>query len=119
MSCNVKMIVVPECIDTLIIPVGLVDGTFTVKITDKFDKVFNKSFDVEDGKLTIDLTLYPKGLFTQYSGTVMLEVFDGCELQTLTVCDVEYGYLSISFNETDNTDIEPYADTQTFEVCCI
>lgn len=118
--CQVKMIVVPECTDTFIMPTGLSAGSYTVRITDKFGKVFNKDFIIdESGDLTIDLSLYPNGLFTQYSGTVTLEVFDGCESKTLNVCDTEYGYVSLSFNEVDNTDVSAYTDTQTFTVCCI
>ena len=117
--CRVNMISIPECVSTIVLPTGLTAGTYTVRITDRFNKAYNKDFEVDaDGNMTIETDGYPSGIFTRYSGTAMLEIYDGCERQTINQCDTDYGYVTVSFYASDNTGVSPYTDTETFTLCC-
>lgn len=110
--CRVGTITVPECIGTLTIPVGLSDGEYTVTITDRFNKKYTTIEEInENSELVLTISNYPLGLFTSYSGASMLEIFDGCERQTITMCNVEYGYITMTFY-SENAGIENYT------VCC-
>ena len=98
MVCCTVNISVHECISTLILPVGLSEGDYTVRITDRFNKAYNKDFPVdENGDMTINIDAYPVGLFTRYSGAARLEVFNAGEVQTITLCDNEYKNITLTF----------------------
>ena len=98
MGCCTVNISVPECISTLILPVGLSEGDYTVRITDRFNKAYNKDFPVdENGDMTINIDAYPVGLFTRYSGTARLEVFSAGEQQLIHICDNEYKNITLTF----------------------
>ena len=98
MGCCTVNISVPECISTLILPVGLSEGDYTVRITDRFNKSYDKDFPVdENGDMTISIAAYPVGLFTRYSGAARLEVFNAGEVQTITLCDKEYKNITLTF----------------------
>ena len=98
MGCCSINISVPECISTLILPVGLSEGDYTVRITDRFNKAYNKDFPVdENGDMTINIDAYPVGLFTRYSGTARLEVFSAGEQQLMHICDNEYKNITLTF----------------------
>ena len=106
MGCCTVNISVPECISTLILPVGLSEGDYTVRITDRFNKAYNKDFTVdENGDMTINIDAYPVGLFTRYSGTARLEVFSAGEQQLMHICDNEYKNITLTFYavETETT----------------
>ena len=106
MGCCTINISVPECISTLILPVGLSEGDYTVRITDRFNKAYDKEFPVdENGDMTINIDAYPVGLFTRYSGTARLELFSAGEQQIIYICDNEYKNITLTFYavETETT----------------
>ena len=103
MGCCTVNISVPECISTLILPVGLSEGYYSVRIIDRFNKAYNKDFPVdENGDMTISIDAYPVGLFTRYSGTARLEVFSAGEQQLIHICDNEYKNITLTFYAVDN-----------------
>ena len=117
MACNMKIVELPECTDLLYIPVGI-EATYgdllNSVITDKFG---NKYTDVatinEDGFLVLNTNsaIYPKGLFNRYAGAFTLEILNGCDVLTLTLCDTEYKSYQLEFYKEEN-------QQETFTVCC-
>lgn len=110
--CEIKLIKVPACINTLVIPVGLPNGEYETILTDKFNNKYYLNFEVDiNGDMTIDTTLYPAGLLSKYSGRFTFEIFDGCDKKTIVQCDTEYSSLAFEF-------IGYITELSTYTVCC-
>ncbi len=117
--CLIKNVEIPECVSTIVIPTSLTNGTYQVTLTDRFNKKYNVDAEVdEDGFLIIDTSMFPVGVLTRYSGVSMLEVFSDCTRQVLNICDTEYGYITLTFYNSDSTGLNPYTDNTTFTLCC-
>ena len=108
MSCIcVWNVEVPLCAETLIINTDLSSGVYKSIITDKFGQKYEREVTVYGSTFTVDLTDYPTGLITEY-GILLFELFDDCELQIVSNCDVEYKQIALHFipNDTIETEIE-------------
>ena len=117
--CTIKTINIPQCVSTIVMPVGLAEGIYTTTLTDKFNNKYNVDFPVDsEGNLTIERSFYPVGLLTKYAGQFTLEVYEGCERKDIVQCDTEYGVVAFKFFGSDNTGVSPYTDSTTYTVCC-
>lgn len=101
---------VPLCAETLIIDTELTSGIYKSVITDKFGQKYERDVTVYGGSFSIDLTDYPEGLITPYA-ILLLEIFDGCDLQVIMECSKEYKQLVFHFLENDTEETE-------IEICC-
>lgn len=101
---------VPLCAETVTVDTGLSSGTYKSVITDKFGQKYERDVTVYGGQFEIDLTDYPEGLITAYS-ILLLELFDGCEMQVITECEKEYKQLVFHFLVSDN-------EETNITVCC-
>ncbi len=111
----------PSCIERIYIEAGLDDTTdYTFTITDKFGAKYKGDVEVAyGGNFFIDLTdedIFPAGLFTQHSGTFLLQISEPgpyCDvITTLSFCDSDYDCVEFSFYE-----LQPVTVTATIECC--
>lgn len=59
----------------LLLNVDVPDGAYVVSITDKFDHVYQESVVKIAGEpITIDLDVYPQGLFNPFAGVFVLKL---------------------------------------------
>ena len=111
MSCIcVWNVEVPLCAESVIVPTALDSGVYKSVITDKFGQKYEREITVYSADFAIDLTDYPIGLITEYS-LLLFELYDGCELQAIGNCDVEYKQLVLKFIPKDTPETE-------IELCC-
>lgn len=67
--------------DTIILNTNVPAGSYTYILTDKTGRKFSGTATREtDGTLTIAISDFPEGFFTEFSGSFFIEIFtdDGC-----------------------------------------
>jgi hypothetical protein len=113
LSCGVTYQAnVPCGCEEIILLSDLADGDYFITITDKFGKVYSQTCTCLDGELPVDLTGFPEGLFTPYSGIFLLEVKDeDSQIVSPEICGSEYESVSISFQQYDDV-------PQSFNIGC-
>ncbi len=104
----------PECTDTLLIPIGDYSGSnVTWSISDKFgNKWYGVSVVSNDLEISIQTDLFDKGLFTRFSGNFKFSLLgvNGdpdrilCDPILIKVCGVKYECISISFYQRNKVD---------------
>lgn len=90
-----------ECVDLIVIAGGFTVGAlYLIVITDKFGNEYRLIYTTDyGGNLAIDVTDLPEGLFTAHSGvfTVIIYGDDGCTPVDITLCDMVYTCIKMSF----------------------
>ena len=92
----------PSCQDEITIVAGLAPTTeYTLFIRDKFDHDFTQAITTDSsGDITIDMTEFPEGMFTEFSGSYELSVSTEDLYSThepLTIGGVEYPCAILDF----------------------
>jgi len=92
---------VSSCSSALTIKAGLAtSGTYNCEITDKFNNHYNPSITIDlYGSVLLDITQFPDGLFTPYSGTFQLMLYNASDNSpvSFTLCGTTYNGFSITF----------------------
>jgi hypothetical protein len=89
------------CAETYTLDLGLdPETTYLVSIDTIDDNTFEQEIETdESGVLTIDTEDYPAGLFNQYSGTMLIHIYENTEAcEPLDVC-TDKPCIAVSFKE--------------------
>lgn len=92
----------PACQESMTIEMGLAPSTeYTLFIRDKFDHDYTETITTDpDGSMIIDLTAFPEGMFTEFSGSYELSVSTNDLYSTheaITISGTEYLCVIIDF----------------------
>jgi hypothetical protein len=75
---------------------GLTAGAYSATLTDKFDHKYQVDVTVNgSGKFEINITDLPEGLFNEFGGDIILELYkNNCDKITIPVLD-GYDYIDV------------------------
>lgn len=93
-SCPASIVIEPENV--------IADGTYGLRITDKFCSIYWLEITASGGVLTASTSTLPDGLMTPFSGSFKLHLYnsvDGCDTISLTFCNTIYQCIILKIRE--------------------